>query len=130
MLDDATKKCPYCMETVLAEAKKCKFCGEILDPVLRELQSLKQNNGGNVIVNQSVAIPISSKSRVVYIVLALIFGLLGVHNFYAGRTGSGIAQLLLTLTIGWLAVPIVIVAIWVLVEILSVNTDGRGIPFA
>lgn len=125
---EETKKCPYCMETILAEAKKCKFCGEILDPVLRDLQSLKQNNNGQVIVNQNAA-PISSKSRAAYIVLALIFGLLGVHNFYAGRSGAGIIQLLLTLLGGWLAFPLVIVAIWVIIEIIVVNTDGRGIPF-
>jgi hypothetical protein len=28
----ATKKCPYGAETILSEAKKCKHCGEFLEP--------------------------------------------------------------------------------------------------
>lgn len=31
-----TKKCPYCSESILAEAKKCKHCGEMLDSSLRK----------------------------------------------------------------------------------------------
>ncbi len=33
--DRATKKCPFCGETILAEAVKCRFCGEFLDPNAR-----------------------------------------------------------------------------------------------
>jgi len=30
-----TKDCPYCGEEILAKAKKCKHCGEILDVALK-----------------------------------------------------------------------------------------------
>ena len=144
-MSEETKKCPYCMEVINAEAKKCKSCGETLDPTLRELENLKkQQNNGPVIVtnnnnnnnNNNVAAPIASavatapKSRVVYILLAFFFGSLGVHNFYAGRNGAGITQLLITLFIGWLVVPLAVVGLWVLIEMFVVNKDGKGVPFA
>lgn len=68
-----------------------------------------------------------SKSRAAYIVLGLFFGCLGIHNFYAGRVGAGIAQLLITIFLGWLFIGIVITAFWALIEIIAVDTDGNGI---
>ena len=35
------------------------------------------------------------KSRLAYILLAILLGTLGIHNFFAGYTGKGIAQLLM-----------------------------------
>lgn len=29
------KRCPFCAELILENAKKCRFCGEFLDPALR-----------------------------------------------------------------------------------------------
>ena len=134
------------MEEINAEAKKCKFCGEILDPVLRELEAMKKNNAnsnnGPVIVNNNnnnnnnntvAAAPVCAvapKSRLTYILLGLFLGGLGIHNFYAGRSGSGIVQLLITLFLSWLIFPIFIVGLWVLIEICVVKADGKGVPFA
>lgn len=72
----------------------------------------------------------TAKSRGVYVILGLFFGLLGVHNFYAGRFGVGVAQLLTVLVLGWFVVGLVIVAIWVLVELFMVTEDGNGNAFA
>ncbi len=72
----------------------------------------------------------SDKSRVAYILLGLFLGMLGIHNFYAGHSGRGIAQLLLTLLTGWLLIPLVVVALWVLIELVATDTDGMGLPMS
>ncbi|MBS7708025.1 hypothetical protein [Chelatococcus asaccharovorans] len=38
--------CPYCAETINAKSKKCRHCGEILDPQMRELEMLKRQQQG------------------------------------------------------------------------------------
>ncbi|MBQ8250688.1 MAG: NINE protein [Alphaproteobacteria bacterium] len=69
------------------------------------------------------------KNRAVYILLALFFGGFGIHNFYAGYTGKGLTQLLLTILLFWLVIPLIIVGIWVLIEIITVTKDAKGVPF-
>jgi hypothetical protein len=84
----------------------------------------------------------SQKSRVVYILLRLFFGGLGIHNFYADQSW-GVAHIMLS--VGFFsaiaasskAPDAIIVAvcvgavqtIWVLCEICSFEKDGKGIPF-
>ena len=54
----------------------------------------------------------NKKIAVVAYILWLFLGWFGGHNFYLGRTGVAIAQLILTLTvIGW-----IITIIWVFVD--------------
>jgi TM2 domain-containing membrane protein YozV len=72
---------------------------------------------------------VSDKSRVAYILLGLFLGGFGVHNFYAGYTGKGVAQLLLTVLGGWLVIPLIAVFVWVIVEICTVTEDAQGRPF-
>lgn len=71
-----------------------------------------------------------AKSGIIYIVLAWFLGVTGIHNFYAGYFWKGLCQLLLSLT-SWLFmfIPLLIVAIWVLGELLFVGRDAYGIPF-
>jgi TM2 domain-containing membrane protein YozV len=68
----------------------------------------------------------SSKSRVAFILLGLFLGGLGIHNFYAGYSGKGITQLLLNLFLFWTIVVPIGVGIWVLIEVITVNTDSYG----
>ena len=69
------------------------------------------------------------RSRLVYILLALFLGVLGIHNFYAGYKSKGIKQLLCTFPgILLLGIPTLICGIWVLVDICTVSQDADGKP--
>jgi TM2 domain-containing membrane protein YozV len=69
------------------------------------------------------------KSRVIYIVLGLLLGGLGIHNFYAGYTARGFIQLLVTLSSVVLVFPWILVLVWVIAEIITVKEDADKIPF-
>lgn len=72
------------------------------------------------------------KQLLVGILLALFVGTLGIHNFYLGHTGRGIAQLLITvLTFG---IGALITWPWSLIELIMMATgnltDADGRPLA
>ena len=115
---DQTRACPFCGETILAVAVKCKHCGEFLHPVLHR---------PNIPIFRGKVQPLpSSKSRGTYIILGLFLGGLGIHNFYAGRYAPGAIQLIIMLALGWFGIGIVIVGIWVLCELFAITEDGEG----
>jgi len=67
------------------------------------------------------------KTRVIFVLLGIFLGALGVHNFYAGYTKKAAIQLFLTLfscfygaVISW---P------WAIIEICMVNKDAEGRQF-
>lgn len=57
--------CPYCSESINAKSKKCKHCGEILDPQMREIELLKsQRNSPQVFMNAGGAAASASAAAV------------------------------------------------------------------
>ena len=87
--------------------------------------TFQQNNAGQYYGT------VTYKSKAVAGVLGILFGALGVHNFYLGYTSKAVVQLLLSvLSCGMLAF---VSWIWGLAEgimILSgkITQDGRGLP--
>ena len=66
------------------------------------------------------------KSRIAYILLAIFLGQFGIHNFYAGYNGKGLAQLLIcALSCGTLSI---VSWIWAIIDIITVTTDASGLP--
>ena len=103
--------CPECSREVSEAAAACPACGHPISA------------GG-----AAVSVLHTPKSRGVYIVLGLLFGLLGVHNFYANRRVQGAMQLLITLALGWLIVGLVVSGLWALIDVIGVELDGDGEP--
>jgi TM2 domain-containing membrane protein YozV len=71
---------------------------------------------------QTMLYDANKKSTGVAYLLWLFLGCLGGHRFYAGKTGSAVAQLLLSLA-GWLLIfigigllPLIVVGVWVLID--------------
>lgn len=118
---EPTKRCPMCGEEILAVAKKCRYCGEYLDDSNR---------------------PVQKKSRAVFILLGLFFGGLGIHNFYIGRTSTGLWEALIgVIGAGIFGVCIFngipynlgslmlgTLTIWILWEIFTTTQDAAGNP--
>lgn len=75
---------------------------------------------------QGVPAGYECRTRLVYILLGVFLGSLGIHNFYAKRTGMGIVQLLITVLsmfmLGWVSY------LWAIIEVITVSKDGKGIP--
>lgn len=111
--------CSKCGAVVSDNDRFCPKCG------------FSQPNGGNNTYQSYNQQPqqsqqpqndpnISERNGLVVLLLAIFLGTLGVHSFYAGRTGVGIAQLLTAGGCG----------IWTIIDIIKVVTgsyfDGEG----
>ena len=132
-------KCQFCENEVPPNANNCPSCGAPAPRQFVQSQPAPQHSWQSGYQPQMQpgiqsgtpcgTVPESTKSRVVYILLGLFLGGFGIHNFYAGRTGCGIMQLLITLGLGWLGAPLLLVGVWVIIELFVVHKDGRGQPF-
>ena len=133
-------KCEACGFESPDGAKFCMGCGKPLaggarpaapagNPSSINVQVVMQNGvggGGNGGPNKGQYLPKerSDKSRTTYTILGMTLGFLGVHNFYLGRTGVGVAQLLITLLSGFML--FFVSWIWAGLDILTVEYDMNG----
>lgn len=76
---------------------------------------------------QQVAV-YAPKSKATAGVLGLVLGALGAHNFYLGKTGRAVAQLLLTILSAGMLAPIS--AVWGLVEGICILSSAPGSSWA
>lgn len=98
-------KCNFCHNEVAPGVANCPACGAAVPPA-------------NQMPQQVV---ISDKSRIKYSLLGFFFGFLGVHNFYAGFTGRGVADIFCSIIL----TPF-LVQISTGIELLTNNKDRNG----
>ena len=89
------------------------------------------NYNNNYQQNSTVNNNPQAKSKLCAGLLGIFLGAFGVHNFYLGKYGLAIAQLLITLLSCFILSEVS--AIWGLIEGImiltgSINTDGNGVP--
>ncbi|MFU0468733.1 NINE protein [Gardnerella vaginalis] len=65
---------------------------------------------------------VSKRSKIVAAILAFFLGYLGVHNFYLGKTGRGVAQLLLTISVFFCWIS----GIWAFIEFIMILCSKPG----
>lgn len=128
--------CEKCGSIIEKGDTVCKHCGNYImtgnNSQYNNNQNQQMNNQGynqNQQMNNQVNYASDAKSKIAAGILAIMFGTLGIHNFYLGYTGKAVAQLLISLlSFGFLAW---IVYIWAFIEGImiftgSIKVDAKG----
>ena len=97
------KYCSNCGKELTDEQDICLNCGVIV-----KKGNTSNGNGNN-------------RSKVAAGILGILLGALGVHNFYLGFTGKGVAQLLISVLSCGILSPVS--AIWGLIEGITILTS-------
>jgi TM2 domain-containing membrane protein YozV len=97
--------CRNCGEKIRNDAEICPKCG------CRQLDN---------------SIELSLPQKSIYIILAILLGMLGIHNFYTQAYGRGFTKIALTLFLGWCGIGFIINFIWIVIEIIACLQETKG----
>ncbi|MFA7237241.1 MAG: NINE protein [Phycisphaeraceae bacterium] len=128
--------CPNCGSPLQPNSVRCVKCGTAISPtpVAQAVAVPAAIPPGYVQVPgyapTTVVVTAAPKSKIIAALLAFFFGAIGIHNFYLGYNGKGIAQLLLTvLTCGYGAL---ISWVWAFIEMIMILVGNmkskNGLP--
>lgn len=129
-------QCPNCGGTIAPNSNRCLKCGSVVQeapsPPPQQAPAQQQNMPPGVFQGPP-------KSRMAAGLLGIFLGGLGIHRFYLGHTGLGVAMLVLQI-FGWITSVFCIgffisigVGLWGFVEGIlilagTINTDAAGRP--
>ena len=109
-MEQNTKACPFCAETIQAGAVKCRHCGEIIGPVLKT-------------TNQQQAV-LPERKRVPGIAAVLSLVIPGAGQMYKGHIGTGIFWLIITF-IGYC----IFIVPGIILHIVCIASAASGDPY-
>ena len=125
--------CTRCGAPIPEGKNVCEACGTPVRPVQEEAYQPDYVQPEYNQPYQQTYSPAGyeQKSRIVAGILGILLGSLGIHNFYLGYTGRGIAQLLISLCSCFTLS--VVSGIWGLIEGIMLLTqqgqvDAKGVP--
>ncbi len=123
--------CRNCGAEIRPGFTQCAYCGAAAESVLAHPPSRSSTPSPPPFAPGSPQPAAQGKSKIAAGLLAIFLGALGIHNFYLGFNGKGIAQLLISvLSCGYLAI---FAWIWAVIEAVMIFTgaisrDARGVP--
>lgn len=134
--------CRNCGEPISPEAYVCTKCGVANGAGYHYCPNCGKRTDPQAVICVSCGIMLAQpvpqgeqKSKLVAGLLGLFLGWIGIHNFYLGRTGFAVAQLILSVLLpiiscGYLAwvTPLWGVIEGILIFAGVINHDGKGIP--
>lgn len=68
------------------------------------------------------------KKRTIFVILGILFGFTGLHNFYIGCINRGLIQLFITCLLWFTLIVPLVVWMWGIYEILTIREDHHGNP--
>ena len=118
------KMCNSCGTVVDDNFQNCPNCGAVVVAQQTATPNMQQPSYQQPAYQQAGVYP-EQKSKMAAGLLGIFLGAWGVHNFYLGNTGRGVAQIIVSL------VTCGIGSIWGLIEGImiltgSINTDAQG----
>ena len=76
-MEQVKKRCPFCAEEILADARKCKHCGEYLDDSLKEKNSSKQTT---VVAKEGCFLQTMNAGCMVILVIVIVIVLMFIFG--------------------------------------------------
>ncbi len=137
-------QCQYCNNVLPLEGQNCPHCGAPIpiqsspiapspakSPVAaQQVPPQEQPNVAQQKQHHQNSRTAPPKSRVTYIILAVLLGSLGIHNFYAAQPLKGLCKISLSFFGMDSESVLAINVLWIILEICFTKNDGHGNPLA